>query len=127
MGRYIMKADREHDLYVEWSTIVDAPVGWGPLEDLTSDPDWGHTFTPERLAWLEEKGTSVMVRYGSGTFEGSFGDVPVFIRELGDGSAYQLPRENLYDFIMALAADPDSKQVQQSALDRYAERIIHVD
>ena len=108
-----MKAAKDHDLTVEWSTFVDAPIGWGPLADFTNDREWGPTLTKERLEWLEEKGTSVMVRYGSGQFEGSYGDIPILVLNLGDGGSYQLPRGSLYDFIVALSADPDSKQVQQ--------------
>jgi hypothetical protein len=37
MGTIILKAARDKDLYVAWSTNVEAPVGWGTRDEMLDD------------------------------------------------------------------------------------------
>lgn len=69
MGRYIVKlADRQHktDYYMEWSTVVDAPVTWGMTLDNFKEyyiEEYGKSSVDElekRLLRVEERGCSAM-------------------------------------------------------------------
>lgn len=53
MPRFIIKPDRELDLYVDWSTIVDAPCMWGTREEMLAAG-----VTLERLDRAEATGSS---------------------------------------------------------------------
>lgn len=63
MGRYIIKLE---DYYLEWSTIVDAPVTYGmSLEEFKQHyrEEYGNSSMPEleqRLRRVEEGGTSAL-------------------------------------------------------------------
>lgn len=58
MPTYILKASPDEDLYVEWSTIVDCPVGWGTRKETHAyDPN---TNTEERLDRADKDGTSAL-------------------------------------------------------------------
>jgi hypothetical protein len=66
MGKQIIKVSREADLYMEWSSIVDAPTWFGDraetLEYLAGN-DGNHEMQPadtheSRLARADETGTS---------------------------------------------------------------------
>jgi len=60
MGRYIAKlAD---DAYVDWSTVVDAPVSWVLARD-AAVAEW----TEERVARADRNGTSILDGYPAGT------------------------------------------------------------
>lgn len=114
MGRYIMKADKDHDLYVEWSTVVDAPVGWGPAASFSS-LDVG------RKARCDETGTSMHDPQWGG-----WEDDGMIVHNLGNRHGfYWLERDKLYAFMSALggyaeAEDPDH---QQAALDAHTKDI----
>jgi adenylate kinase family enzyme len=59
MGRYIAKlAD---DAYVDWSTVVDAPVSW-VLAREAAVKEW----TEERIARADRNGTSILDGYPAG-------------------------------------------------------------
>lgn len=67
MGRYILKITDEvnqQDYYLEWSTIVDAPVTYGmPLDEFAKYykmeyGDKGMSGFAERMQRVEEKGCS---------------------------------------------------------------------
>jgi hypothetical protein len=63
MGTIVVKPDRDRDLYVGWSSIVEAPVWWGPraevLQYLADDHRGRSDDAPEaRLARADEAGTS---------------------------------------------------------------------
>lgn len=51
MGRYILKVP-DRDLYVEWSSIVEAPLMWGTREEFLED------FEEERLDRADALGSS---------------------------------------------------------------------
>ena len=111
MPRFIIKPTREDDLYVEWSTIVDAPVAWGPASIFPES-----ALPTDRKERCDTNGTS--------SFDGFFGwDTPVIIvANMGDGDFYDLPRENLKAFLESLGDNPEDRDTQQAALDKWATR-----
>ncbi len=65
MPRYICKfEDGDKNYYMEWSTVVDAPVTWGlSLEEFEDHyrqkyGDEGMRYLPNRMERVEAKGTS---------------------------------------------------------------------
>jgi hypothetical protein len=52
MGRALLKPKKDENFYVEWSSIVEAPVKWGTRRMFTSD--WNE----RELARVDEHGTS---------------------------------------------------------------------
>ena len=58
MPRYLYKPVQELDFYVEWSTIVEAVVGWGTKESFRNeDPDF---YAEERFERADRTGTSAI-------------------------------------------------------------------
>lgn len=58
MPNYLIKPERDEDLYVDWSTIVEAPVAWGPKWFLQeADPA---TYKDERFERADEYSTSAL-------------------------------------------------------------------
>lgn len=113
MGYYLMKADKEHDLYVNWSTYTDCPIEWGTKQEML---DAG--FDEERLEHAEERGTSSFINAGSYNSNGHV------IYSMGTDGPWYLNRKNLYDFLIALGTEDDpSEDIQQAALEQYAELI----
>lgn len=100
MPTYIIKPERETDLYVWWSTIVDAPVGWGDRADALA-----HGTAEDRLERADRTGTSanwtnwpaekMPYRYDDGE--------PMILREQDDldesEGCWLLPRANLLEFV----------------------------
>lgn len=67
MPSYVIKTDREHERYVYWSTVVEAPLAWGNRADMLaklseeSDPylrDDAPHHPNNRMARADEFGTS---------------------------------------------------------------------
>ena len=58
MPTFIVKPKRDEDFYVEWSTVVDCPTGYGSLKDLVTgySQDSGRV---ERFERADEFGTSM--------------------------------------------------------------------
>lgn len=56
MPSYIVKASRDEDWYVKWSTIVDAPCGHGTRAQL--ERMYPGVATPDRFQRADERGTS---------------------------------------------------------------------
>lgn len=54
MPRFLIKATRDRDAYLEWSTIVDAPVSIGTRAGYVTQ------YGEERLSRTDEHGTSAM-------------------------------------------------------------------
>ena len=113
MPRYIMKVSKDPniDLYVEWSSIVDAPVAWGRAQDLG--------LSGERKRRCDQSGTSMYDGYGGWESKGmvvtNMGTKPGF---------YWLERDNLEKFIRMLTdGDPENKEHQQKVLDECTSEI----
>jgi hypothetical protein len=113
MPRYIMKTSQTEASYVEWSTVVDAPVKWGPAEDFSD-------LIGERKSRCDETGTTM---YDSAW--GGWEDTGMIVHNMGNRHGfYWLDRDKLHEFLVALSdgssEDPDH---QQTVLDRLAKDI----
>lgn len=114
MPSYIVKADPNVDLYIEWSTIVDAPLSWGTAAEMR--------LAPERKERADRTGTS-----SHNGFEG-WDDGEMIISELGHCTGeYLLPRKDLLAFITELAEFTEDVDGQQSVLEKYAKKIEYED
>jgi hypothetical protein len=105
MGRFIIEADPDVDLYCEWSSIVEAPTWIGSRSELVGYLA-EHSFDgsgdckamrpediEERLARVDETGTSIAFRIGPHA-EGSWGDTGLIYQQQG-----VLPRNRLAEFL----------------------------
>jgi hypothetical protein len=77
MGTIVVKPDRDKDLYVGWSSIVDAPVWWGSraevLQYLADDGrGWSGDAPDIRLARADETGTSAYDKRDGGWDDEAF-------------------------------------------------------
>lgn len=91
MPHFVMKVDREQDLYVEWSTVVDDILYIGTrawmLEHLTNEIPAGYTpqqgNSPEdRLARADEVGTTAKW-YEPPPYNGAYDDTGMIVQQLG--------------------------------------------
>ncbi|QAY70005.1 hypothetical protein [Xylanimonas protaetiae] len=91
MPSYIIKADPDTDLFVEWSTVVEAPTRWGTRAQLEAAG-----FDADRLDRAATKGSSC---------RGDIADWYVW----GEGFIYQqqgwLPRARLAALVERLGSD----------------------
>lgn len=100
MPTYIIKPSRDEDFYVWWSTVVDAPIGWGPRDYVPLDNEG----SPERFARADERGTSAnwpdwpveKMPFGWNDSEWSITNQDD-LEETGEGW-WLLPRKNLREF-----------------------------
>jgi len=111
MPRFIIKPERDVDFYVEWSTIVDAPIRWAAADRFPAD-----VLPADRRERADAWGTSAWDQF--------FGwdTKTLIVANMGDGDFYELPRENLRAWLDALGDDPQNPDIQQAALDQYATR-----
>ncbi len=105
MATFIVKAHPAQDFYVLWSTVVDAPIAWGPraqVEAEASELNGAAAAAPERFERADERGSSgVMDPPWYGWQESSF-----IVREtFRGGGTYTLPREHLRAFCESLDDD----------------------
>lgn len=92
MPRFIMKAQPDKDLYVDWSTVVDSPLEWGTAQEMQIEAS--------RLERADMTGTTAYAGSGSWKSEG------LIVRELGtSNTTWWLPRENLAPFLESLGGD----------------------
>lgn len=100
MGRYIIKAEKDVDFYVEWSTIVDNWVFAGTRQDMLDDG-----ISEERLDRADKLGSSFMLP------DGRWDDPELIVHNLpkemyeGVEGYYTLPRENLSSFVQETSDD----------------------
>lgn len=105
MGRIIIKAAPDRDLYVEWSTIVEAPVFIGDraetLAHLKRNEERGQRFdAPEaRLKRADQTGTSAKADY---SWFGAWDDNGLIYQQRGT-----VWRENLPAFLDAYQRDDE--------------------
>lgn len=103
MPSYIIKPEREQDFYVMWSTIVEAPTGWGSRAELTEDQWWDTSeMSPERFARVDEFGTSCLETGREGYRSYGYED-PYSMIYMQRGL---LRRDRLRQACQRLAADP---------------------
>jgi hypothetical protein len=95
---FIVKPVQGEDFYVAWSTVVDAPTGWGSREQISRQA-WVKA-TPDRLARADEYGTSMCDpdlppdRQWFGWHDVGFLVMEVDIPNPGNGS-YVIPRSKI--------------------------------
>jgi hypothetical protein len=108
MGRAVFKAAPDVDLYMEWSSFVEAPIFIGTraemLEYLTSASPDDYRRTPEeRLQWADKIGTTIEHRFKKYPIEGSWEDSGLIVEQKG-----WLPRERFEEFMRRYVSDPES-------------------
>jgi hypothetical protein len=111
MPSYIVKAHPDRDLYVEWSTVVDAPIRWGRASDFPPP------IPADRKARADSRGTSSI----DGFYD--WDQKTLIVANMGDGDFYQLPRSDIDNFLSVLEDDPEDRDQQQHALNMYAQRM----
>lgn len=108
MAMYIMKAskDPKSDLYVEWSSVVDAPHRWGTSAYIGLD-------TGRKLR-TDKNGTS----FHDGAI-GGWDDKGIIVHNMGTKHGfYYLKREKLEEFLTQLSSgDYTDPEHQQKVLD----------
>lgn len=89
MGRIIIKAARDRDLYVEWSSVVEAPTAIGTraemLDYLTRYGE-GRSDPAERLDRADATGTSALrdpMSTYDGPLDGAWEDVGMIVEQRG--------------------------------------------
>ncbi|NEA21598.1 hypothetical protein [Actinomadura bangladeshensis] len=92
MPLYILKPEPDRDLYIEWSTIVDAPVGHGTRAEWVADG-----IAPARLDRADRTGTSAYRPLDVGAWD----DAELMVAE-PLGRRRLLPRDHLIDYTLAL-------------------------
>jgi len=126
MGRYLMKPDSREDFYVEYSTVVDAPVAWGSRADFQGLEDSAVSFGDssdygdERFQRADATGSSSFIG------EGAFDEMFLMIREgfkrseLPAGVAYcEVPRIELRAFLES-SGDSEHFNASYPSLRHYA-------
>lgn len=114
MGSIVIKPDPDRDEYVEWSTNVDAPVGYGTRTEMLAELDgagldsgpcptcgsWvsSHSLPAARLDRADKYGSSAH------TAEGRWGDDEFIYEQRG-----YLPRRHLYQAARLLGVGRDSE------------------
>ena len=111
MGRYVMRAAPDRDLYVEWSTVSDGAECAGTwaemLEWLLGEERGGaRPSRADALAAMERAdttGSSVQTRIGPGPLIGTWERESITVRHPHDGT---LPRGLLGEYLDLLFDDP---------------------
>lgn len=114
MPSYIVKATPTEDFYVMWSTVVDAPTGWGDRAFIESHYP-GEQSTPDRFARADANGTSAnWPDWPADDQPYSWTDSDGFgLGEVGpyrEDGHYSLPRANLRAFCDRLESDPRGEE-----------------
>lgn len=100
MPRFLIKATRDRDAYIEWSTVTDSPVSIG------TRAEYAAAFGESRLARTDRNGTSAKwfdAQHGE-LEEGGWADESLIVVE-GAEHPGMLPRERLGDLYDLLSAD----------------------
>jgi hypothetical protein len=103
MATIIIKPAKDLDLYVGWSSVVDAPTFWGDratVADYLREDGQSDEVVYGRLARADEEGTSAL--YGDPPREGGWSDPSLIYMQ---GSCGILPRVNLTELIRRLEID----------------------
>ena len=119
MGRYVIKAARDRDLYMEWSEHVDAPTFVGTRAQ-TLDyliEEFGRTGQPEaRLQRADDIGTSAIRDPLSPNWKypltGAWEDTGFIVQQRG-----WLPRDRFAEFLDAFLVDEEKAYALLDPLD----------
>lgn len=114
MGHVVIKPVRDRDEYVEWSTIVEAPIAHGSWMEMFAAMGGGVIEAgscPHCGKWINEQETpearlSRAERHGSSALDGFYrwDDTELIYQQRG-----LLPREHLYRAAELLAAGRESE------------------
>lgn len=111
MGHFIIKADRDRDLYMDWSTIVELPTFIGTRAEIIDHLKWWNERRPldndpeARVRRADETGSSARRDPRSsydGPLEGAWDDKGFIIEQRG-----WLPRARLAEFLDTYRTDPE--------------------
>lgn len=109
MGRMIVKAERDRDLYLIWSSVVDAPICIGTRQELLDyyrEKEGGDGVRRAERAFVQadERGSSAHAGIRAGWWE----DEELRVMEGSpDDGWYHLPRARLTEYAEALLRDDD--------------------
>jgi hypothetical protein len=111
MPSYVIKLDPALDLYVYWSTVVEAPLFWGDAAELTEylvengekKPEYSRPEIAQRIARANQNGSSAI-----GFRFGYWDDTHLIYQQEG-----MLPRSRLHDF---LASFNEEKQTFDTSM-----------
>lgn len=113
MGRYVFKADKDEDFYVEWSTVVDHWVTAGTREEMYED----FGIDEERLVRADLYGSSSY--HQDGRWDDEYLMIHNMDREFYEkydvedrDFAWLLPRKNLRDYVDLTSDDSEVKDLQ---------------
>lgn len=102
MPSFILKVNKEEDLYVYWSTVVESPHTWGTKDEvfkyLTENLDHNKEDTERRFERANERGTSAFAY----RMDGGWDDSGFIFEQRG-----VLPRANLKAFIESFNEEID--------------------
>lgn len=119
MPSIILKATPESKNYVVWSSIVDAPLGYGTQEELQSG-GFRREYTDERFERADRTGSSLMD--GGYGWDSEYRNL--IVSELGHNTHfYLLNLDNLDSFAAAIYEAHNDREAQQRALDKFCEVI----
>lgn len=111
MGRFLIKCDPNVDLYLEWSTVVDAPVGVGTreqMENRMNTPVRDEVFMTKQAIESRLQRTDVT---GSSYLDGSMGgwnDSGLILHNVYPGAVF-LPRRNFLAYAKLLLQDINAR------------------
>lgn len=109
MPRFLTKVAPDRDAYIEWSTVVDSPVGIGTRTECAAQgwEDW-------RLDQTDKNGTSAMwFDWLPGREQqGGWDDDYLLVAEAAEKTIGTLPRQRLGDLYDLLAEDINAKVPQ---------------
>lgn len=116
MGRFVIKAAKDRDLYLYWSTVVDAPIWVGDRAELAdylqgeyradhphSIPSPGHS-PADRIARADRTGTSAL-DIATGAWDD---ETLIVMAGSPDDGWYHIRRDRLSDYAERLLADDEA-------------------
>lgn len=103
MPKFLLKVSPDRDAYIEWSTIVDAPVQFGTREECVEE------FGEERVARTDRNGTSALYFHWLELEdqEGGWRDEHLTVMNGAEVTGL-LPRSRLSDLYDLLDNDPEA-------------------
>lgn len=110
MGHILIKPVPDRDEYVYWSTVVEAPIGYGNREEMLADfaEEWkrDHGDIPPQGWSAPEARLTRTDKYGSSSMEGFFrwDDTELIFEQRG-----MLARKDLYRAAVLLSEERDAE------------------
>lgn len=114
MPQYVVKVTPDDDLYVMWSTVVDAPAVWGTRDEIAEHllrrdekkPEFAKPEIEDRMARAD--------LYGTSSFQGDYGwDDDCFMYH----QSGWFPRSRLTAFLASF--DPETQSFNEDLLEPF--------